>query len=259
MMPRIVGDERWAAMELRRHSANLTWLGRHFRTDKTGPVHHYTQHYQRHFEPLRSETFVLFEIGIGGYERSGRGGASLRMWKQYFPKAQIVGLDLEDKRFVEEERIRVYQGDQSDPELLRHIVDEVGRPRIVIDDGSHFSPHVRASFDVLFPLLERRGYYVIEDTQTSYWPEWQGSEDRRDGGTTMALVKDLIDGLNYEEFLDEGYRPSYTDRHVQQVHCYHNLVIIKKGKNAEGTRKRRANPQRYGRRRRPEETVRGPG
>ena len=53
----------------------------------------------------------------------------------------------------------------------------------------------------------------------------------------MALVKDLLDGLHYEEFafLDPGYKPTYTDLHVIGVHVYHNLVIIEKGSNREGT------------------------
>lgn len=241
----VLGDTRWERFLVRRYSHSLTWLARYFGSDKAGPLHRYTRHYQRFFEPMRNERMVVLEIGIGGYSRSGEGGASLRMWKYFFPHSQIVGLDLQDKRFVEEQRIRVFQGDQSDPALLTSIVEEVGRPHIIIDDGSHRPPHVLASFEVLFPLLQDNGWYVIEDTQSSYWPEWQGAADRHAQGTTMALVKDLVDGLNYEEFVDEPYEPTYTDLHVTEVHCYHNLVFIKKGLNKEGTYKKRILKQRY--------------
>jgi hypothetical protein len=61
----------------------------------------------------------------------------------------------------------------------------------------------------------------------------------------MALVKRLIDGLNYVEFLDEAYEPTYTDLHVTAVSCYHNLVFIQKGHNRESTRKRRVLSERY--------------
>jgi hypothetical protein len=245
---RLLGDERWNDFRLRRNSHSLGWLVKHFGSDKTGPpgTHRYTQHYQKFFEPLRDRRMVVLEIGIGGYAKAGKGGGSLRAWKQFFPHAVIVGLDLEDKKFVEEDRIRVYQGDQSDAAVLHRIVEEVGRPRIVIDDGSHFSHHVRASFAVLFPLLETGGYYCIEDVQTSYWPEWHGSDDRHSATTTMAMVKDLIDGLNYEEFVDENYQPTYTDLNVTEIHCFHNLVVIRKGRNAEGTDKKRILRSRYG-------------
>jgi hypothetical protein len=187
----------------------------------------------------------LFEIGIGGYRRAGAGGASLRMWKQFFPKATIAGLDIHDKRFVAEPRIRPYVGSQVDAELLHKIVSESSNLKVIIDDGSHRPAHIRQTFSVLFPLLEPGGIYAIEDTQTSYWPEWGGSENLDHPTTTMALVRNLLDGLNYEEFVDESYEPTYTDLSVVAVHAYHNLIIIEKGVNAEGTNRRRVLRGRY--------------
>jgi demethylmacrocin O-methyltransferase len=212
----------------------LDELAREFGTDKCG-LHRYTPHYTEHLQQWRRDEFTLFEIGIGGYSRAGRGGASLRMWKAFFPRANVVGLDTEDKSFVDEERIRSYRGTQIDAELLRRIVGDAGSVRVVIDDGSHRPAHIRETFRILFPLLENNGIYVIEDVQTSYWPRWGGSTDRHSTTTTMALVKDLLDGLNYEEFLEEDYTPTYSDLHVVGVHVYHNLVFIQKGTNAEGT------------------------
>jgi hypothetical protein len=211
---------------------SLTDLAQEFGTDKWGR-HFYTPHYESHIKHLRWRRFTLLEIGIGGYDRANEGGRSLQMWKHFFPRAQVVGLDIEDKAFVEAPRIRAYQGSQTDPEVLERIVAENGRPQVVIDDGSHRPEHMRETFRLLFPLLADDGIYALEDTQTSYWPRWGGSEDRHDPITSMALVKDLIDGLNHAEFLDKDYEPSYSDRHVVAVHCYHNLVIIEKGLNDE--------------------------
>jgi len=223
---------------------SLTEIARSFGTDKAG-IHHYTPHYSRHLGHLRGEAFTMLEIGIGGYDRESQGGASLRMWKEFFPEAQILGLDIEDKSFVDEARIRSFQGDQTDEALLRRIEAEHGPLVVVIDDGSHRPEHIRETFRILFPRLPEGGIYAIEDTQTSYWPEWGGSEDRSDAGTTMALVKDLVDGLNYEEYVDESYAPSYTDLNVVAVHCYHNLVFIEKGENREGTHRRQILKDRY--------------
>lgn len=255
-----VGDATWKALKnpkavgseiitARRHSAalrrmDLTDLAIEFKTDKWGS-HRYTPHYQTHLGRWRNERFTLLEIGIGGYAREGAGGASLRMWKQFFPNAQIVGLDIEDKSFVDEDRIRSYRGSQTDEALLRRIVEDHGSIRVVIDDGSHRPAHIRETFRILFPLIEPEGIYVIEDTQTSYWPEWGGSEDRHDRTTSMALIKDLVDGLNYEEFVDESYQPTYSDMHVTEVHAYHNLAFMQKGKNVEGTRRRKILRKRY--------------
>jgi hypothetical protein len=235
-----------AAAEKKASRPNLTKLAKQFKTDKWGRYHKYTPHYQRHLRTWRDRPINLLEIGIGGYDRDGDGGKSLRMWKAYFPQAQIFGLDIHDKSFVDEPRIRTFQGDQTDPAVLTAIAEAAGGElHIIIDDGSHRSPDIIASFEILFPMLAADGVYVIEDTQTSYWPEFDGQEDPAAGGTTMAFVKQLIDGLNYEEFLTEPYEPTYTDLHVIGVSCYHNLVFIQKGDNREGTVKRRALSKRY--------------
>ncbi|HET8970504.1 MAG TPA: hypothetical protein VFN19_05535 [Candidatus Nanopelagicales bacterium] len=222
----------------------LTNLAKKFKTDKWGG-HRYTPHYERHFAPWRYRQINLLEIGIGGYAREGEGGASLRMWKRYFPHANIFGLDIEDKSFVDRRRIKAFQGSQVDHEVLAGVVREAGPLHIIIDDGSHRPEHIIESFDYLFPLLAADGIYVIEDTQTSYWPEWGGSSDLRATGTTMDLVKNLVDGLNYKEFTNDPYEPSYTDLHVTAVSCYHNLVFIQKGRNKEGTQKKRILKDRY--------------
>jgi len=228
-----------------RLAMSLTELAQEFNTDKWG-LHFYTPHYERHLRHLRGRSFTLLEIGVGGYAKQQRGGHSLRMWKWFFPKAQIIGLDIEDKSFVDAGRIRTVMGSQTDEAVLRRIIEEEGAPLVVIDDGSHVPADIIATFHLLFPLLPDGAVYAIEDTQTSYWPEWGGSESLDDPDTTMALVKRLVDGLNYEEFVDEDYQPTYADRHVVGVHCYHNLVIIEKGENAEGTNKLEVLQERYG-------------
>jgi demethylmacrocin O-methyltransferase len=217
---------------------SLTEHGRACGTDKVTD-HSYTEHYERHLQHLRDDRFTLLEIGIGGYFDPGEGGESLRMWRRYFQKAHIVGLDIVDKRFLTRPRMSIYVGDQTDAAVLTRIFDEHGPIRVVIDDGSHRPADIRETFRIIFPLLEDGGMYVIEDVQTSYWPTWGGSVDRDDPGTTMALVKDLLDGLNWMEFLDAGYEPSYTDLNVRAVHAYHNLVFIQKGSNNEPTQRDR--------------------
>jgi hypothetical protein len=219
---------------------SLTELAEEFGSDKWG-THRYTPHYERHFAHLRDEEMVVLELGIGGYERKRRGGASLRMWKWFFPRAQVVGLDIADKSFVDERRITSFQGSQTDPDVLDRIITTYGAPTIVVDDGSHQPPDVIESFRILFPLLVDGGLYVIEDIQTSYWPDWKGSLDLDDPHTSMAMVKRLLDGLNHEELLPEDHEPSYTDLHVVAVHCYHNLVVVEKGDNREGSNKRQTN------------------
>ena len=225
-------------------SPSLPDLARQFETDKWGQ-HRYAQHYQRHLEHLRDQPINLLEIGVGGYTDPTKGGESLRMWKAFFPRANVFGLDLHEKSALEEDRIRIFRADQSAADSLRLVAEQIGALHVVVDDGSHLSAHVRTTFETLFPLLEPDGVYAIEDLQTSYWPEFGGSEDPHDRRTSMAMVKDLVDGLNHEEYVDEAYAPTYTDLHVTEVHAYHNLVFVQKGANSEGTRRRTILRDRY--------------
>jgi hypothetical protein len=198
--------------------------------------HWYTQHYGRHFSSLRRRPITLLEIGIGGDADPLAGGASLRMWRRYFPRGRICGVDVHDKRAHAGIRIRTFQGDQGNEAFLRKVVAEIGAPDVIIDDGSHFNNHVIQSFHVLFPLLAPNGIYVVEDIQTSYWPHYGGSSaDLVGARTSMCLFKVLVDGINHEEFVKPGYRPSYFDEHIVSIHFYHNLVFIHKGSNKEGS------------------------
>ena len=158
------------------------------------------------------------------------------MWRRYFRKGKIVGLDYYDKSPHAEKRIRIYRGDQSDQKLLRQMISEIGRPDIIIDDGSHLNHHVIKSFEVLFPLLADNGIYVVEDTQTAYWPDHGGTSDNLlTAPTSMCFFKKLVDGLNHEEFHKPGYVSNYYDQHITELHFYHNMVFIQKGLNNEGS------------------------
>jgi hypothetical protein len=204
-------------------------------SDKWG-THWYTPHYQWHFKNLRKKRLKILEIGVGGFQNPNSGGASLKMWKTYFPNSSIYSLDIYDKANIEEDRIKIFRGSQNDPDFLRDVVRQMGGLDIVIDDGSHVNEHVITSFRTLFPLLVDGGIYAIEDTQTSYWPKLGGdSYDLNNPNTIMTFVKSLTDGLNYEEIARKDYRPSYLDQNIVALHFYHNLVFIYKGRNNEGS------------------------
>ncbi|MFF2143603.1 hypothetical protein [Kitasatospora sp. NPDC058190] len=212
-------------------------LALRYGSDKWGVWHWYTQHYDQHFGPLRHEPLRILEIGIGGYSDPAAGGGSLRMWRGYFPRAIVHGLDIYDKSGSDEPRIRTHVGSQDDAEYLRRFAEEHGPFDIVIDDGSHVNAHILASFQVLFPYVRPGGWYAIEDIQTSYWPQYGGTSGTQAGtGTSIGLLKELLDGLEHQEANQpRGHRPSYTDQHVVGLHCYHNLAFVQKGVNAEGT------------------------
>ncbi len=214
---------------------NLKALATLYASDKWN-THWYALHYEAHFRPIRKKRLIVVEIGIGGYSDPLSGGGSLRMWRTWFPHAQIHGIDICDKSAHAERRIKVHQGSQTDTAFLRTVIDQAGRPDVIVDDGSHRNSDVIATFQFLFPLLADDGYYVVEDTQTSYWPGGSVTE-RNNPATSMGFFKALVDGLNWEEYFGD-YEPNPYDLQITSISFYHNLIVIKKGNNREGSQNR---------------------
>lgn len=158
---------------------NLDALGILWGTDKARGHHGYTTYYARHLRPRRRSITCVLEIGIGGGSDPDDGGHSLRMWRNYFPRATVYGVDLFEKRLAGESRIVALQADQSDADSLRRAVSGCPPFDLIVDDGSHVAQHIITSFEVLFPALLPGGLYAIEDLQTAY-EEGQGGGPPRD-------------------------------------------------------------------------------
>jgi len=137
-------------------------------TDKAGYAH-YLRNYEKYFRPLIEQPIKLLELGIY------RGG-SLLLWRDYFQKGLIVGLDLQPVEIDDPSgRIRTYQGKQQDTQRLDRIGYENAPDGfdVIIDDCSHIGELTRISFWHLFDNhLKPGGLYVIEDWSTGYWRKW---------------------------------------------------------------------------------------
>lgn len=150
---------------------SLLELGYAHRTDKV--ISGYLPLYDRHLSSLRYTAQSVLEIGIGGHDKEGSGGYSLRMWRDYFPKATIHGIDLVDKSHLNSHRIQTHVCDQASSESLLEYCNDLGFD-LIIDDGSHFVPHQITSFESLFPFVDPGGIYIIEDTCGSFMGRLRG-------------------------------------------------------------------------------------
>ncbi|CAM8640729.1 hypothetical protein MCEMSE6_01816 [Oxalobacteraceae bacterium] len=145
----------------------LEQLAEFYKTDKQASEHNYVKFYENYLSQYRNSQINLVEIGILEHpDKVTRpfGAASLRLWADYFPNAAIHGIDISDLKHLQEDRIKIYVGDQNKPEELKKIFEENNlRPNIIIDDGSHFHKHQQTSFVTLFDYLVSDGLYIIED------------------------------------------------------------------------------------------------
>lgn len=137
----------------------LTDLLNGYNTDKN-KYHTYAQVYEKFFPKIRDRVTSVLEIGVYN-------GESLRVWRDFFPNAQIYGIDNNPTCLVDELRITSRLGDQCDPLFLTYIGMKHGPFDIIIDDGSHVIEHQLTSFLYLWPFLKADGLslYFIEDVQ----------------------------------------------------------------------------------------------
>jgi hypothetical protein len=199
-------------------------------SDKESNVHQYGQTYGRLFRTLKYRPITLLEIGIGGYE-GWPGGASLNAWRSFFPFAKIVACDIVDKRAMNGGRIHIHVVDQSSADDLAVLSGKEGPFDVVIDDGSHINAHQIFSFENLFSQLKAGGLYIIEDTRTSYWPEYGGTTvDQQSRITAMGYFTELARYLNYPDFRNEQGDPKMTgfSKSISSIYFEHNLIVITK-------------------------------
>ena len=133
----------------------------------------YFRNYERLFGDLAGKEIHLLELGISQ-------GGSLELWRDYFKKGTIAGIDMSPVRLDDPSgRIHIYQGLQQDTMLLDRVRLETAPDGfdIIIDDCSHIGEFTAVSFWHLFDRhLKPGGLYVIEDWGAGYM---RGTPDGR--------------------------------------------------------------------------------
>ena len=180
--------------------------------------------YENYLKKFRNKKINILEIGV-------ESGNSLRIWSDYFSKAKIIGLDIEKKDF-KIKKSEIFCGGQADENILKKIINKYKKFDVIIDDGSHINSDVIMSFNFLFPYLSENGLYFIEDTQTSYMPNWGGDAvNFNNKKTIMNFIRSLADRMHYSDFDNPFYRRNFFDGKIGFVHIYKNISIIQKKKN----------------------------
>lgn len=176
---------------------------------------HFMEAYKKHFAGLQPKR--VLEIGV-------QNGGSLKIWRDFFPEAEIVGVDTDPQcKEHEGQNIKVIIGDQASVKFL----ETLGTFDIIIDDGGHYMTQQQVSMNTLLAnQLNPGGLYVIEDLHTSYWEQFL--DIRR---TTVNVLKDMVDDLH--QYADEsprcelkqGLKNKYD---IKSISFYPGIVFIEK-------------------------------
>lgn len=173
---------------------SLAELAKKYNTDKLD--HGYCPYYEIHIKDPKH----ILEIGI--YK-----GGSLLMWRDYFPKAEITGVDIWEDSPYDLPNIRCIKGNATH----RATYDGLD-PDVVIDDGSHYSDQMVQAFEILWPRLPSGGWYVIEDLETQFQATWRGSQEGT--AATDLVVKKLMKAMRGIE--------------LSEFHVYEQIVFMRK-------------------------------
>lgn len=218
--------------------STLNDLAKKYGTDKSSEIHNYCVKYEKYLPFERYHNLNILEIGV-------QGGHSLRTWKEYFYRSQILGIDINpDCSKYSEERISIEIGSQADDVFLNNIKRNHGPFDMILDDGSHMNEHVIFSFEHLWESVKPGGVYVVEDCTTSYWEHYGGARYKK--GTMMEYFKGVTDEVNFfgeiledfhfglarredeldKQFEKKGY--NYIGTQIESINFLNGIIIITK-------------------------------
>lgn len=159
----------------------LCKLAYKYGTDKCPQLKHsYTPFYYQLLNENKQKFKKVLEMGIGyfpgmpektvifdpGLQRHYHRGASLYMWRDFFPNAQIYGADYYHETLFEDDRIKTYLCDERKKEDIMELIKQTGSDiDLFIDDGNHNSRRQIFLAKNLMTFLKKDVIYIIEDVR----------------------------------------------------------------------------------------------
>ena len=218
-------------------------VGQKFGSDKIS-IHQYHKIYDFYLKDFYEKDGGMIEIGL-------LANRSLKMWLELFQNMHIYGIDKNPKGESGESHTLI-KCDQSSKDDLKQALNKIKHSiHFINDDGSHIPEHQALTFNVLFPLLEPGGIYIIEDIEVSYWEARSIYGYKADYGVNhpksiVSMFKKVADGINislprhdYRSDPSRGslYRPfEKIDQdilHLENIHSItfaRNCIVVKKDK-----------------------------
>lgn len=191
------------------------------RCDKWYP---YFDVYEKYLNKFRNKDCKILEIGV-------QKGGSLELWHEYFgPQCKIYGVDNDPKvaDLNYDFTVDLEIGDQENIQFWKDYTEQRGFFDIIIDDGGHKMKQQENTLLSLFGKLNYGGVYIIEDTHTSYWEDFDGGFKKE--GSIIEITKMLIDLLHVRHIDKE--KPNNEILNVfhglQSVAFYDSMIILEK-------------------------------
>jgi len=148
---------------------NLSHLVDNSRTDKN-TVHSYLELYQKLLVNKKETAQNVLEIGINQ-------GGSIKLWYDFFPNANIYGLDITNIEHMwseirDKNRIILFSSDAYDEEFFNNyfLIKNI-KFDFMLDDGPHTLESMKKFIQLYSKLMTDNGILIIEDVQSWDWIE----------------------------------------------------------------------------------------
>ena len=233
-------NQRQGGVDMGRPTLSDILRQNRYDTDKSDE---YLRNYERACYHLRDVPIALLEVGVNK-------GGSLLLWRDYFTRGEIFGVDLYPPAELSDSsgRIRVFQGDQGNAAQMDAIASEASPSgfNIIIDDASHIGTLTAATFQTLFcKHLKPGGFYAIEDWGTGYWESYpdgsrpayhdvlrfenHGNQFPSHQSGMVGFVKQLLDECALRDILHPKFGvPGSRRGYIRSIHFSNGLAIIEK-------------------------------
>ena len=168
-----------------RSYAQIDAWGRHVGGTDKQSNHNYGDAYERIIRTIvpdvrvspREGVRLMLEVGVAD-------GSSLLAWREIFPCALIVGMDIHHADRAHGDRIEFRRGDQR----IRQDCENAAAGRqfdLIVEDATHVLENTLLTLFWLWPFVKPGGLYVVE--------EWNGVGGDRERIQALWPNADIID------------------------------------------------------------------
>ena len=188
-------------------------------TDKCLDGHKFIEIYEDLFEEERDSMGRFFEIGI-------LNGVSHLMWREYFPNAEIYGIDIKDySKQSKGTGIQTFVADQSNRNDLEECIKVFGGDfDVILDDGGHAMDHQQVSLGYLFQYVKPGGLFIIEDIHTSlpsYYPDPDFKVNESESNTTLLMLEWFMRTGKIESQYMSKAEMLYLEQNIESVQIHY--------------------------------------
>lgn len=125
-------------------------------TDKETTHCYISEFYDKLFSPYKEDEIKLLEVGV-------QRGGSIKLWRDFFEKAQIFGIDVHIN--LSEQDCYLIQSDAYKKEIVDFLPSDF---QFIIDDGPHTLDSQINFVSLYKDKIKKGGHLIIEDIQSDH-------------------------------------------------------------------------------------------